>query len=132
MQCRHCNTGSDETQEHIEICTGFAKERETLNLNEGIGTLIFWRRVVYKLKCMKLNNKDIFDPKFGVMDSSMSATSEDQATMQVYTSVPSEEARTRGREGLRISACEAFSTRDISVGEVTQVTPRSEMLYTGL
>ena len=86
MQCRHCNTGSDETQEHIKICTGFAKERETLNLNEGIGTLIFWRRVVYKLRCMKLNNKDIFDPKFGVMYSSMSATSEDRATMPVYTS----------------------------------------------
>ena len=130
MQCRHCNTGSDETQEHIEICTGFAKDRETLNLNEVTGTLIFWRRVVYKLRCMKLNNKDIFDPKFGVMDSSMSA-SEDRATMPVYTSVPNKEARTRGREGLRISAGEAFSARDISVGEVTQVTPRSEMLHTG-
>ena len=65
------------------------------------------------------------------MDSSMSATSEDQATMPVYTSVPNEEARTRGREGLRISAGEAFSARDISVGKVTQVTPRSEMLHTG-
>ena len=57
------------------------------------------------------------------MDSSIDATSEDQATMQVHTSVPSEETRTRGREGLRISAGEAFSARDISVGEVTQVTP---------
>ena len=66
------------------------------------------------------------------MDSSMSVTSEDQAILPVNTSVPSEEARAGGREGLRISAGEAFSARDISVGEVTTVTPRSEMLHTGL
>ena len=66
------------------------------------------------------------------MDSSMGATSEDLANMQVHTyPVPSEEARARGREGLRISAGEAFSARDISVGEVAQATPRSEMLHTG-
>ena len=65
------------------------------------------------------------------MDLSMSATSEDQATMPVYTLVPNEEARTRGREGLWISAGEAFSARNISVGEVTKVTTRSEMLHTG-
>ena len=95
MQCRHCNTGSEETQEHIKICTHFAKERATLNLDEGIGKLIFWRREVYRLKCMKLKNKDLFDPKIGVMDSSMVATSEDLATRQVHTyPVPSEEART--------------------------------------
>ena len=132
MQCRHCNTGSDETQEHIERCTHFAKERETLNLDEGIGKLIFWRRVVYKLKCMKLQNKDLFDPKIGAMDSSMGAISEDLATMQVHTyPVPSEEARTRGREGLRTSAGVALSARDISVGEVAQAIPRSQMLHIG-
>ena len=108
MQCRHCNTGSDETQDHIEKCTGFTKEREKLKLDDGEGKLVFWRRVVYKLKCMKLNNKDMFDPKFGVMDSSMSVTSEDQAILPVNTSVPSEEARAGGHEGLRISADEAL------------------------
>ena len=51
--------------------------------------------------------------------------------MPVNTSVPSEEARNGGREGLRISTGEAFSARDISVGEATQVTPRSETLHTG-
>ena len=144
MQCRHCNTGCDETQEHIERCTHFAKERATLNLDGGIGKLIFWRRVVYKLKCMKLQNKDLFDHKLGAMDSSMGttimgtvdsstvATSEDLATMQVHTyPVPSEEARTRGREGLRTSAGVALSARDISVGEMAYAIPRSEMLHTG-
>ena len=52
--------------------------------------------------------------------------------MPVNTSVPNEEAREGGREGLRISAGVALSARDMSVGEVTQVTPRSEMLHTGL
>ena len=132
MQCRHCNTGSDETQEHIEKCTGFTKERGKLNLSNGEGKLAFWRRVVYKLKYMKLSNKDLFDPKIGVMDSSICVTSEDQAIMPVNTLVPNEEAREWGREGLRISAGEAFSARDISVGEVTQVTPRSEMSRTGV
>ena len=80
---------------------------------------------------MKLENKDFFDRKFGIMDSSIDATSEDQAIMQVHTSVPSEETRTRGHEGLRISAGAAFSARDISVSEVVQATLRSEMLHTG-
>ena len=86
---------------------------------------------MYKIKCMKLENKDIFDPKFGIMDSSIDATSEDQAIMQVHTSVPSEETRTRGREGLRILAGVVDSARDMSVGEVTQVTLRNEMSHAG-
>ena len=118
MQCRHCNTGEEETQEHIETCSYFAKERETLNLEEGKDKLIFWRRVIYVLKCMKLQNKDLFDPRIGAVDSSAVATSEDLATRQVHTyPVPDEEARTRGREGPRTSAGVAFSARDISVGE---------------
>ena len=90
MQCRHCNTGSDETQEHIEKCTGFSKERGKLDLSDGEGKLAFWRRVVYKLKYMKLTDKNFFDISIGVMDSSICVTSEDQAIMPVNTSVPSE------------------------------------------
>ena len=53
-------------------------------------------------------------------------------TRQVHTYlVPDEEARTRGCEGPRTSAGVAFSARDISVGEVAQAIPRSEMLHTG-
>ena len=73
----------------------------------------------------------MFDPKIGVMDSSMSVTSEHQAILPVNTSVPSEEACTGGREGLRISAGVAFSALDISVGEVAQDNPCSEMLHNG-
>ena len=87
---------------------------------------------MYKLKYMKLTNKNFFDTAIDVMDSSMCVTSEDQAIMPVYTSVPKEEAGEGGLEGLRISAGVALSARDMSVGEVTQVTPPSEMLHTGL
>ena len=81
---------------------------------------------------MKLQNKDLFDHRIGAVDLSAGATSEDLATRQVHTyPVPSEEARARGREGLRISAGVAFSAWDISVGEVAHATPRSEMLHTG-
>ena len=65
----------------------------------------------------------MFDSKIDVMDSSMSVTSEDHAIMPVNTSVPSEEARDVGCKGLMISAGAALSAQDISVGEVTQVTP---------
>ena len=80
--------------------------------------MIFWRKVIYVLKCLKLHNKDLFDHKLGVMDSSSDATSEASSEEQVHTSpVPDEETRTRGREGLRTSAGVATSARDMSVGE---------------
>ena len=62
----------------------------------------------------------------------MGATSEDLANRQVHTyPVSEEEARIRGREGPRTSAGMAFSARDISVGEVAQDNPCSEMLHNG-
>ena len=67
---------------------------------------------------MKLHNKDLFDHKIGVVDSSSDTTSDDGSEEQAHTyPVPDEETRTRGREGPRTSASAAFSARDISVGE---------------
>ena len=131
MQCRHCKLGCDETQEHIEECTGFSGEREKLDLSNGEGKLVFWRRVVYKLKYIKLNDVTFNDVPETAVDSSTRATSEDQANMPVNTSVPNKEILERGREGPRISAGVALGARDMSVGEVTQVTPRNELFHTG-
>jgi len=131
MQCRHCKLGCDETQEHIEECTGFSGEREKLDLSNGEGKLVFWRRVVYKLKYIKLNDVTFSDVPETAVDSSTRATSEDQANMPVYTSVPNKEILEGGREGLRISAGVALGARDTSVGEVTHVTPRNEVFHTG-
>ena len=81
--------------------------------------MIFWRRVIFVLKCMKLHNKDLFDHRIGAVDSSMDATSGDISEEQVHTyPVSDEETRIRGREGPRTSAGAAFKARDISVGEV--------------
>ena len=74
--------------------------------------MIFWRKVIYVLKCLK------FDHKIGVVDSSSDATSDAGSEEQVHTStVPDEETRTRGREGPRTSSGVATSARDMSVGE---------------
>ena len=123
MQCRHCNLGCDETQEHIEKCTGFSGEREKIDLSKGEGKLVFWRRVVYKLKYMKLNDETFSDVPNTAVDSSTCVTSEDQANRPVNTSVPDKEILERGCEGPRISAGDALGARDMSVGEVAQCTP---------
>ena len=107
MQCRHCNLGCDETQEHIEKCTGFSGEREKIDLSKGEGKLVFWRRVMYKLKYMKLNDETFSDVPNAAVDSSTCVTREDQANMPVNTSVPDKEILERGREGPRISAGDA-------------------------
>ena len=52
MGCRHCDTGTDETQEHLEVCTGFSHEQRGLKMNDEKGKLIFWRRMAPKLKAL--------------------------------------------------------------------------------
>jgi hypothetical protein len=123
--------GCNETQEHIEKCTGFSGEREKIDLIKGEGKLVFWRRVVYKLKYMKLNDETFNDAPNAAVDSSTCVASEDQANRPVNTSVPDKEILERGREGPRISAGAALGARDMSVGEVAQVTPRNEVFHTG-
>ena len=80
--------------------------------------MIFWRRDIFALKCMKLHNTDLFDHRTGAVDSFMDATSEDLSEEQVQPyPVSDKETCIRGREGPRTSAGAAFSARDISVGE---------------
>ena len=52
MGCRHCDTGSTETQEHVEKCSGFTCEKKGSNMDTDAGKLIFWRRMAPKLKSM--------------------------------------------------------------------------------
>ena len=107
MQCRHCNTGEIETQEHIETCIFFETYKGTLNLNKGEDKLIFWRKVITALKLLKLENKDLFDHRIGAIDSVNDATrSEAGSEEQVHTSPV--------LEGLRTSAGVANSARDMS------------------
>ena len=56
IECRHCNTGTDETQEHLGLCTGFSHEQRGLKMDTEKGKSIFWRRMAPKLKL--LTNED--------------------------------------------------------------------------
>ena len=118
MQCRHCTTGGNETQQHIEECTFFNTYNGTLDLSKGGDKLIFWRKVISALKLLKLANKELFDHKSSAIDTVNDAPrSETGSTEQVHTlPVYDGETRTRNREGLRTSAGVAASARDMSVG----------------
>ena len=41
--------GSDETQEHLQLCGGTSFERRGLDLSDKRGLLDFWRRMKMKL-----------------------------------------------------------------------------------
>ena len=67
MHCRHCITGENETQEHLEKCTFFRKYRESLDLTIREHQLKFWRRVTHILKDTKIANKDMIDNNTSVI-----------------------------------------------------------------
>ena len=49
MQCRLCSEGSDETQEHLQLCSGTLFERRGLDLSGRRGLVEFWRRMTVKM-----------------------------------------------------------------------------------
>ena len=80
MGCRHCTSGENETQDHLETCTFFSKYRDGLDLTIIEHKLIFWRRVTRTIKDLKNSNKDSVDnntrviiPEQGYVDTTMEA-----------------------------------------------------------
>ena len=49
MQCRLCSEGSDETQEHLQLCSGTLFERRGLDMSGRRGLVEFWRRITVKM-----------------------------------------------------------------------------------
>ena len=49
MQCRLCSEGSDETQEHLQLCSGTLFERRGLDMSGRRGLVEFWRRMTVKM-----------------------------------------------------------------------------------
>ena len=49
LSCRYCDEGSQETQEHLQECTGCVFERRGLDLSRWVGVVMFWRRMIAKL-----------------------------------------------------------------------------------
>ena len=49
LNCRFCDLGIEETQEHLEECGGTRYERRGLNLSGWFGLVSFWRRMMKKI-----------------------------------------------------------------------------------
>ena len=48
LSCRFCNDGTEESQEHLEVCRECGYERRGLNMSNWKGQVIFWRRMSAK------------------------------------------------------------------------------------
>ena len=61
LSCRFCNTGGEETQEHLEVCVGCEFERRGLQLSVRSDKVKFWFRMEKKLQEKKEveKNRDI-------------------------------------------------------------------------
>ena len=49
LTCRFCADNVQETQEHLEMCTGTEFERRGVRISEVMGRVIFWRRMMKKM-----------------------------------------------------------------------------------
>ena len=49
LSCRLCDNDTEETQEHLEECTGCEYERRGQKMTEWSGKVIFWRRMTAKI-----------------------------------------------------------------------------------
>ena len=50
MECRHCNTTDEETQEHLEIRKGTEDLRKDLGLEKEHDHMLLWRKLTRRLK----------------------------------------------------------------------------------
>ena len=49
LSCRFCDEEMEESQEHLEECSGCDYERRTLRMTNWKGKVIFWRRMTAKI-----------------------------------------------------------------------------------
>ena len=49
LSCRFCDEETEESQEHLEECSGCDYERRTLRMTNWKGKVIFWRRMTAKI-----------------------------------------------------------------------------------
>ena len=53
LSCRFCDSGADESQEHLEECGGCEFERRRVNMTSWKGRVIFWRRMTTKISAVR-------------------------------------------------------------------------------
>ena len=51
MDCRHCDTKEEETQEHLEVCKGTEDLRQDIDMNLNIehDKMVFWKKLTRRL-----------------------------------------------------------------------------------
>ena len=93
LNCRFCRSGAEETQEHLEICTGNEQERRKLpNISTDCDQLLrFWIRMTKKLsnyseKNQSNSNNSIVISSNPVIDSNSASNINDDNIVQSYSS----------------------------------------------
>ena len=93
LNCRFCRSGAEETQEHLETCTGNEQERRKLpNMSTDCGQLLrFWIRMTKKLsnyneKNQSNANNSIVISSNPVIDSNSASNVYDDNIVQSYSS----------------------------------------------
>ena len=108
-----CNSGQNETKEHMEKCD-FTKEMlENLDMGKEEDKLVLWRKLTCALH--KLYNKKDVNKDYIVKESE---NMQNPDRVSNVLPVPREETRQWGHEGITTLAVEANSARDMSVGTV--------------
>ena len=57
LSCRFCQSGGEETQEHLEVCVGCEFERRGLKMSVRSDKVKFWLRMEKKMMEKKLQEK---------------------------------------------------------------------------
>ena len=50
LSCRFCDDNTEESQEHLEVCSGCDFEKRALKMTKWKGKVIFWRRMTIKIR----------------------------------------------------------------------------------
>ena len=58
LWCRFCDDETEETQEHLEGCTGCEYERRGQKMSDWTGRVIFWKRVTAKIVAWGKGDRD--------------------------------------------------------------------------
>ena len=74
-KCRLWSEGSEETQEHLQLCSGTFFERRGLDMSGRRGLVEFWRRITVKMAAAIWRGP--FTREFGVMFSMTSLVTPD-------------------------------------------------------
>ena len=59
MQCRLCNSGKDETQDHLERCDFTREMRTNLNLGKLEDKVVLWRKITRAVQNLYITNKNV-------------------------------------------------------------------------